>query len=233
MNEYSVELGGMKNKFFTRNYFIKKDSNYKKNVIDFIIDRKNTDIYKSIYEYSDLDFESCKLYAPFYIDLDMDMIDNESRYNKLKKDLLIVYAYLTNILKIPKESIGIYFSGHKGYHIIIPPEVIGIKPCTNLNILYKKVALEIKNNTLYDTVDTKIYDNRRLLRITNSIHSRTNLHKVPISIDAVRTMNYSNLQEYASSPKLNKKISSKYNVEACVEFKKIIEKKRIFGRGEV
>lgn len=34
----------------------------------------------------------------------------------------------------------IYFSGNKGFHVLIPPEVFGITNDINLNIKYKKLV---------------------------------------------------------------------------------------------
>lgn len=194
-----IEMGGMyninNNKVFGRKIYTDAKN------ISSIRDRfNNTDVYATIFQYNDKDQNKSDLFGPLYIDLDMTFNDNKG-YEKLKGDLKRIVTYLNLQYNIPTKYIRFYFTGKKGYHLIIPAKVFGIKPNKELNTYYKLIAKELNDNTIYKIVDTKIYDKKRLLRLPNSINSKTGLYKVPISYDNINKFNYDDLIKYASSPK--------------------------------
>lgn len=189
-----VEIGGTVNSHFRRNILCKTDE-----IDNKIKEISFEDVYSTIYRYNTLDQNTADVIAPFYIDLDIDNI--EQNYNKLKRDLLLIYRQLKNKLCLQDREIDIYFSGSKGFHILINEKVLGIEPCRNLNDLYKLVALRLKSFSITKCVDTKIYDKKRLLRIPNTINHKTGLYKVPVTINQVKDFTYEQMKEYASEAK--------------------------------
>lgn len=181
VRDYWIELGGLKDNYFTRNYMLQlNDKNFKNKFYEFSRKYNNTDIYSSIYLYENKDTDNCKLYAPFYLDLDGD-IHNKKGYEELKYDVFGVIAYF-NSLGFNNYDIEIYFSGSKGFHIIIPEKVLGIEPCKELNLIYKEWAIYLKNTIGIKNIDTVIYDRKRLFRQENSINSKTNLYKTLLNL---------------------------------------------------
>ena len=83
-------------------------------------------------------------------------------------------------LGVEENKLQIFFSGNKGFHLIIPAELFGIKPSKNLNKIYRKMAKSFCEKIQNKTLDLGIYDRRRLLRIPNSINSKANLYKIPL-----------------------------------------------------
>lgn len=160
----------------------------------------NTDVYATVFQYDKEDQNESNLYGPLYIDLDMDFNDEES-YSKLREDLKRIVTYLNMYYKIPTNYMKFYFTGKKGFHILIPAKVFNIKPNNDLNVYFKEIAKELNENTVHKIVDTRIYDKKRLLRLPNSINSKTGLYKVPIFYDDILKFNYDDIQEYASCPK--------------------------------
>ena len=154
--------------------------------------------------------------------MDNDINDDES-YNKVKEDTLFAINYLNTFLYIPKEYINIYFSGNKGFHIIVSHITLGVEPCKNLNEKYKALANEIKNNTLNKTVDTRIYDKKRLIRLPHSINSKTGLYKVPITEEMLRTFEYKDMIEYAKCDRTIEYIEPKFIKKTNEEFINIIK----------
>lgn len=194
-----VELGGVINNHFKRNILCNTSE------VDSIISKMGfSDVYSTIYKYNKEDQNTSDIIAPFYIDLDID--DIESNYLKLKRDLLLLYRQLKNKLYLQDREIEIFFSGSKGFHILINEKVLGIKPCKNLNDLYKLLALRLKSFTITKCVDTKIYDKKRLLRIPNTINHKTGLYKVAVTIEQVKEFTYEQIKEYASNKKTSKGI---------------------------
>ena len=143
-----LEIGGFYNiknkKIFGRNIFIEYTN--KEEFNNMVKRFNNIDVYCTNYLYDNKDQNNSNLIGPLYIDLDNDINDDES-YNKVKEDTLFAINYLNTFLYIPKEYINIYFSGNKGFHIIVSHITLGIEPCKNLNEKYKALANEIKNNT--------------------------------------------------------------------------------------
>lgn len=160
----------------------------------------NIDAYSTNYIYNNENQNESDLLGPLYVDLDGDITDNES-YDKVKQDALIVISYLKTHLKVPKDFIRIYFSGNKGFHIIIPHIVFGIQPSKDLNSKYKTIALELNRHTINKTVDTGIYDKKRLIRLPHTINAKSGLYKVPMSEEILRASTYNTMKMYASADK--------------------------------
>lgn len=194
-----IEMGGMYNikgqKVFGRKIYttLDKISENRKRF-------NNTDVYATVFQYNNENQNESDLFGPMYIDLDMDFKNNEE-YNKLKRDIALIVTHLNNQYGIPTKYIRFYFTGKKGFHLIIPAKVLGAKPDKNLNQYYKVIAKDLNDNTINKVVDTKIYDKKRLLRLVNSINGKTGLYKVPITYSDIVKFNYDEIQEYAKSPK--------------------------------
>ena len=73
--------------------------------------------------------------------------------------------------------------------------------------------------------NTKIYDNKRLLRVPNTINHKTGLYKVPIAYDKIKTINtYEELIKYASKTKPMVPRKYKYNEKARQAFDELIDR---------
>ena len=86
------------------------------------------------------------------------------------------------------------------------------------------ITFELKSYTITKSVDTRIYDNKRLFREPNSINSKTGFHKVQIELSDLRTMSYDDLIEYASNPKPLLLVDDKFNKKARQAFDEFVEK---------
>lgn len=200
---FYIELGGKVGKYFNRNWFIDINS---PNFLNFIEKKKrecnNTDMYECIYYRSNTDdISKAYIVAPLYIDIDGNSL-NDNDYNIAKKETISVIQILKNNFFLKNEDIEIFFSGSKGFHIIIPAEVLGIQPCKNLNVIYKsfvqKIESMIKDSSC---IDTGIYDNRRLFRLPNTINSKTGAYKIQITEKELRTLSVSEMLSLAGGPR--------------------------------
>ena len=210
-----VEIGGKINNVFRRN-IMTTSLNKKKMIKQYNF----TDTYSTIYKYDNKNQDMANIIAPFYIDLDIE--DLEKDFDKLKRDIMLLTRKLKTLFKLTDENIQYFFSGSKGFHIIIPYSIFGIKPCKDLNDKYKMLAIELKSYTITKSIDTRIYDTKRLFREVNTINTKTNLYKVPITIKNIKEFSYEELIEYAKSPKEEYKIDSSYNQEADIAFNNLI-----------
>lgn len=227
MNNHNiVEIGGSIKGTFSRNilcYTTEMNKELDKYAFE--------DKYSTIYRYANTNQDLSTVVAPFYLDLDIDDIENN--YDKLKRDLHLIYRQLKRILYLEDKDIEIYFSGSKGFHILVNEKVLNIEPSRTLNEDYKIMALRLKSFTIYKTIDTKIYDKKRLFRIVNTINSKTGLYKVPVTMEQINSFSYDDLVEWAKEKKpIKPKIYLKNNKakEAFVEYISKIkqeEKKKI------
>ena len=189
-----VEIGGKIKDSFKRKIIIEKDK--KEEAIkkyDFI------DTYSTIYEYDNKDQDRANFIAPLYIDLDADDLIRD--YEKLKRDLMLLTRKLKIMFNLSDDNLQIFFSGSKGFHVLVPHEVFGLEYGREINNIYKSIAIELKSYTITKSVDTRIYDYKRLFREPNSINSKTGLYKVQVNLDDLRNMTYEDIIEYASQPK--------------------------------
>lgn len=214
--ESFVEIGGKINNIFKRNIIIKKE-----NKQDTIKQYNFKDTYSTIYEYDNKDQSKANFIAPLYLDLDIDDLEND--FDKLKVDLFLLIRKLKTMFYLSEDNMEIYFSGSKGFHIIIPHEIFGFEYSRDLNIKYKTLSLELNSYTITKSIDTRIYDNKRLFREPNTINSKTGLYKVQVSLDDLRNFNYNDIIEYASTTHEIKQARIENNRKAREVFDSFIE----------
>lgn len=194
-----VECGAhTKNGYFTRNHMMTVDK-----INDFRFKYSNVGVYRTAYIYNDTNQKEASLLGNFYLDLDEDLNgeDPESAFNSIRGDAVSCVSYLKFVFGIPEKQIRLYFSGNKGLHIIVPYEVFDIKPTKNLNILYRNMAEEISKNAKNNTIDLKIYDNKRLFRMINSRHQKSGLYKIELNHQEVRKCTLEEIQNLAKMPR--------------------------------
>jgi hypothetical protein len=72
----------------------------------------------------------------------------------------------------------LYFSGNKGFHILIPTPLFGLKPGMMLHNIIKRLVAKISENIL--EYDLSLYDKSQVYRLPHTRHSSSNLFKIPI-----------------------------------------------------
>lgn len=156
----------------------------------------NIDVFATVYQYDNTNQNEARLYGPMYIDLDSS-IESETEFKSLKNDLTRIVTYLELYYGIDRKYIRFYFSGKKGFHLLLDAKLFNLAPRQDLNIIYKEIAKELSMITAKPVVDLKIYDRKRLLRLSNSINGKTKLYKVPISYEDIERFSLSEIKEYA------------------------------------
>lgn len=98
------------------------------------------------------------------------------------EDVKRVYNFMTDILGIPAQYLRLYFSGSKGFHLIVEPETMGIRPSHDLHLRVKKATMYLAEMLELKTYDPVVYSYRRVLRLPNSIHEKTKLFKIELTL---------------------------------------------------
>lgn len=181
--------------------YIQEDEMRDKRVLTFLKAYANTDVYYTIYTYYGEDKDKCPILAPLYLDFDDD--DVEGHYLEERSDVYRAVQLLSKWFKVPVEQIRLYFSGSKGFHVIIPHEIFGWTPSADLNTRLKCVMTQIQKELGTGRIDGRIYDRKRLFRIPNSINGKSGLYKIPLTLDELmKISSYEELKQIASKPKL-------------------------------
>lgn len=133
------------------------------------------------------DFKNLIKSYDFAIDLDCKTIKTAWREAKKIKELF-------DECKLPY---SIKFSGSKGFHFVIDDKYfeLKIKPINRAD-LYGKVVNNILKDEKLKTVDTSIYDPRRILKLAYSLNNNKGIEYValPLSDQQFNNFNYNDMR---------------------------------------
>ena len=112
-------------------------------------------------------------------------IDSESNIDDALQTARELYGFLTDKLAIPPEYTGVFFSGHKGFHLYTSAGIFGTEPSTDLHRIFKNLGNTITNRANLSnpaTVDKNSCSNKvSLLRLPSSINFGSGLYKTQIT----------------------------------------------------
>lgn len=134
--------------------------------------------------------------SPLYFDLDHSENPAISQADAVK-----LIDFCTEELDVKPTDIWVYFSGCKGFHILIASAAIGIQPSSYLNKVFKHIAGYLIHRLEITSLDLSVYTVPRMLRLPNSIHAKTKLFKVEISIEELKTLTLEQIKELAKAPR--------------------------------
>jgi hypothetical protein len=134
----------------------------------------NCDVYSSVFGYSG-EITAGLVYAGLYFDLDSPDL---SRAYEDAKELISIF----DSHDITPDSYRVSFSGMKGFHVYISPVALDVTPSTELPGIFRRLAGEVAELLPNGTLDTHVYDRRRLWRLVNSRHACSGLYKVNLTI---------------------------------------------------
>ncbi len=123
-----------------------------------------------------------KVWAPFF-PIDLDHQELAAALEAAKH----LAAFFIEEWQIDSKAMQLYFSGSKGFHIMLDSRLFGrIMPSKDLPLIFDSVrrhlVLELPEK-LRETMDLAIKDRLRLLRLPNTVHEKSKLHKIPLSLD--------------------------------------------------
>lgn len=134
--------------------------------------------------------------APLYFDL-----DNEDDPSVSQDDAIKLIDFLMQELDLKETDIWVYFSGSKGFHILVSSESLAIEPRNDLHKIFKHIAGYLIHRLELKTLDLGVYTNRRMLRLPNSVHQKTRLYKIELSLNELKTLALSEIRELAEQPR--------------------------------
>lgn len=167
----------------------------------------NTDIFRSIFTYETNDFDTSRVVGPFYLDFDLDGLTEEN-FRTLKMQVSHAGLALKDTFGVDEKYQKLFFSGNKGFHILLEPEIFSFS-FENANVIVEQykalasyIARSIKKNLPYEPlIDMQIYDKRRVFRIVNSRNSKSGLYKISLAHSELRTLSLQDLKNLAKAPR--------------------------------
>jgi len=180
------------NNLFTRNQYIRVGE-----IPEFVRKHNNFGLFTTTYQYDVPDLTKALLYGDFYLDFDC-----KDDFEKVRTDAIRSLAFLNAIMGIPADKLDIFFSGSKGIHVIVPAELLGVQPDPKLNLIFRYLASEMSKHMPNKTLDLVIYDNKRLFRIPGSIHDKTGLHKISLTLQELYDLSADEIRTLAKTPRL-------------------------------
>ena len=172
--------------------FIPKDK-----VEEYATRYKRRDVYVSAFSFAEQENPSDEtlILGDLYFD-----IDSEDEVSKAQEDARTVIEIINKELDIPKECIRLYFTGKKGFRILVPWECFGLEPSRDLHEVWKLAARHF-HEAGCACIDLQVYQKNRFLRIPNTIHGDTGLYMIPITADELRGLGVEQIRDLARRPR--------------------------------
>ncbi|HHV62350.1 MAG TPA: AAA family ATPase [Firmicutes bacterium] len=162
------------------------------------------DCFKTVYRYPDAFLEHFRktgsvsgYNGPVYADYFPIDIDDTSLEAALDKARNVLNQLLVNY-EVNLEELWIFFSGKKGFHILIPADMFGFEPSPLLPRVFKAMASRIVQGV---QIDPTIYDTVRLFRLANTKHGESGLYKVPLEAREILHLGVEEIRELAKAPR--------------------------------
>ena len=185
-------LGGVQNRGLVSNSMVKIDN--------------PMECYQSIYlfpqefkDYTEKNKSVKEYKGKIWIDWIPIDVDNED-LKIAKLHVLKIIDLLIKIYHLNPQDIKYYFSGAKGFHILISSSLLALTPSENLHTTIKTfvenlvAGLDVK-------IDLKVYDKTRIFRIPNTINIKSGLYKVPLIYKRMVDTGIETIKEYAKQPR--------------------------------
>jgi len=91
-------------------------------------------------------------------------------------------------LGVRPSHVQCWYSGQKGFHVIVRPEVFGIIPHRHLTAIIKMAVMSLADQLDLPTLDKGVYTRARQWRIPNSVHPGAGLFKYELTMQEIMDM---------------------------------------------
>ena len=193
--------------------FAKGDVSYRNNVVHLkhaVEARSNggaVNSYITAYRFPEEYREHCKAtgsvqhYAgPAYSDFLHWDVDRDGNLHAAILAARGLVAYLLDRFEVRPDQVRYFFSGSKGFHILLPSVLFGdVEPSPLLPAIWKSMALATATEAGVE-VDRKVYDVNRLFRLPDTRHT-SRLWKVELTWDELLNLGSEEIRALAKAPR--------------------------------
>jgi hypothetical protein len=129
-------------------------------------------------------------------------IDCENDLSSAKEETINLIKKLNAEYDINPNELFIYFSGNKGFHIMLVQNLFKVlEPEPNIAQRIKLFVEKLTSD--FKFIDYKIYDNSRLIRMPNSLNLKSRLYKIEISYNELENLTIDQIKELSMNPREN------------------------------
>lgn len=132
--------------------------------------------------------------SPLYFDLDSE--DNLTIALDDARKVVDYFLYAS-----ADEGLNIAFSGNRGFHITVEPELFKASPSKILTLIWRHVAEGISKKLELTTFDRTVYTKRRMWRMLNTKHGKSGLWKIPLEVYELKNLDADGIRELAQNPR--------------------------------
>jgi len=165
----------------------------------------NTGIYTSVWHYNNQDLEKAVRLGSLYFDIDNE--DANLSLDECRK----LYDYLCTY--IPKDSVVVYYTGKKGFHIECEALALGVNPSNSLHHTFRFIANDLSSKLSLTSLDFSVYDLRRMWRLPGSKHQETGRYKTKLTKQIIYS-NIDDIIEYCSTEQDNSVAEQEFSYTA-------------------
>lgn len=145
--------------------------------------------------------------------LDFDSAEN---IWQAQEEIKVLLNGLISEYNVQPNDIDIYFSGSKGFHVVIHEKTLGgISMSADVPDKVKKFVLKLKSKFRLRHLDESIYSKTSIIRVENSVNKKTGLYKIPLFREEIG-LHISDIKKLAEKPRI---ISKKRNSYSMLENK--------------
>jgi len=110
------------------------------------------------------------------------------------------------------DNIQAFFSGNKGFHVLLQhPDIDAMPPGENVPEKIKKLAVKLAGR--FSTLDKMVYDKTRIFRVPNSRHGASNLFKIPLLAAELWTLDMAGIRRLAMKQRSMQDATEQWIVE--------------------
>jgi hypothetical protein len=138
-----------------------------------------------------------------YGDLPLDFDSKEDPEKALKEMRELCLIHLPEFYDLDPYEIKFYCSGSKGFHAVIPAELLGAQDGDPyLPKIYKRIVLDWAERFEISTVDHTMYamGKGKMFRIPN-VKRSNGRYKVPLTLEEVRDLSINKLWKLSEKPR--------------------------------
>lgn len=135
-------------------------------------------------------------------------IDIDDENLELAQAKLIQLVTNLDNYSIDTNTCRFYFSGAKGFHVMIPSGYFHAEPSEDIHKRFRKVAVEIASGI---DIDTSIYDKTRIFRLANTINAKTGLYKIELYSFEAMSLSVEEIKVRAKEPSDRLEIEKDYD----------------------
>jgi predicted transcriptional regulator len=154
------------------------------------------ELYSSLFRFPTDDPSVGPVLGGFCLDF-----DDEQQPDRARREALATAKFLIESYAVREADLSISFSGNKGFHLFVNRRVFGVEPDALLPRIFKSMAGELAAKLGLKTVDTKIYDRRRLIRLMNGRHGKTGYYKIPLTLSELESLKIDKIRALAVRPR--------------------------------